>query len=234
MRPAVIGIEGSMTGNDPGHRPVLAINRFTGIPQDLRVPMLLGHRGPRHAVPGATGTPAIYTREDMMRHQPILSRTGDDSVMTLNVPTAERGTTHDRASGLRRGWGGRARSRAVVVIVGVCALVGVAVAAAPAASANTPSDWSHQVSGTSITIGWTQDHAWLISDYSDVITQGSGYIAGQLCSVIVGEEMPGQPCSLAVRDLVGPLVNGVPALTNHGIWIAAYPQGWLPLRPTIG
>ncbi|WP_167384527.1 hypothetical protein [Amycolatopsis tolypomycina] len=106
-------------------------------------------------------------------------------------------------------------------LVGALLLAGVL---AGPASANTPSDWSKNVSG--VEIGWTHDHAWAIASYGTVLRLGAGVVAGALCSAASGE--PGFPnpvamaCSRAVRQVIGQLVAGHPALTNHGIWVARY------------
>ncbi len=92
------------------------------------------------------------------------------------------------------------------------------------ASANTPSTWSGKVSGTSITFGWTNNHAWVISDYADAIAYGAGFVAGQLCAALMREEGPmiGKACGGPVTSLVKRALQGRPRLTNHGLWAAFY------------
>ena len=114
----------------------------------------------------------------------------------------------------------------IATVSAVAAVVGVlGLGAAPSAAANTPSDWSHTLPNTSITIGWTQDHAWVIATYSDVIAYGGAFVAGQLCGAMSGE--PGYSgittaCAQAVRPLLYDLTEGHPALTDHGVWVAYY------------
>ncbi|MFL6124809.1 hypothetical protein [Actinophytocola sp.] len=122
----------------------------------------------------------------------------------------------------------RARRRRIggVILMLTGLLVSAGVFAAPA-SANTPSDWSKNISG--IEVGWTHDHAWVIASYGTIIKVGAGAVAGALCGAASGE--PGFPnpvsmlCARTVRQIVGDLVAGHPALTNHGIWIARYVIG---------
>ena len=142
------------------------------------------------------------------------------------VDTAERSGVAGPPS--RDGMLHRRRPRPWAVMMGLMvALLTTMALTAPSASANTPSDWSHRIAGTSITIGWTSDHAWVIADYADVIKYGSGFVASEVCSVLSGEEgFPnpvGAACGQATRQVVGRLVAGHPALTNHGIWAAFYP-----------
>jgi hypothetical protein len=109
----------------------------------------------------------------------------------------------------------------------VASVLTLTITGAPRASANTPSNWSYTVPHTSIEIGWTNDHAWVIADYADVIIQGAGFIAGEICSSVGGEEGPfnpvGEACSRAVEPVVSALVKGHPRLTDHGLWVAFYP-----------
>lgn len=125
------------------------------------------------------------------------------------------------------------KSAAATVALGSVATL----AAAQPAAANTPSDSSHTfyvggmpgVQGLPVTVGWTKDHAWVISSYGAAISAGSGLIASQLCSLTSGETGPlnpvGKACSTAVTAAVTSMVQGHPALTNHGLWIAYYPWG---------
>lgn len=110
-------------------------------------------------------------------------------------------------------------SMALVTVVSVLAMVN-----ASSASANTPSNWSGRISGTSITYGWTNDHAWAISDYSDAIAYGAGFVAGQLCAALIREEGPfiGKACSGPVTSIVKSLLQNKPRLTSHGLWAAFY------------
>jgi len=110
------------------------------------------------------------------------------------------------------------RLLAAVTLAVACIL---AMASAPTAQANTPSNWSRTISGTHITIGWTDNHAWIIADYADVITQGSGFIAGQLCGIVSDEGLD-QACSYAAKTAAAELVKGHARLTDHGLWIAFY------------
>jgi hypothetical protein len=105
------------------------------------------------------------------------------------------------------------------LIIGAFAMVNT-----PSASANTPSDWSKTVSGTSITFGWTNNHAWVISNYADALAYGAGFVAGQLCAALMKEEGPfiGKACSTPVTNIVKNLLAGRPRLTNHGLWAAFY------------
>lgn len=118
------------------------------------------------------------------------------------------------------------RSIRIGVILTVAALVigAFAIVNTSPASANTPSTWSGRISGTSITFGWTNDHAWVISDYADAIAYGAGFVAGQLCAALMREEGPfiGKVCSGPVTNIVKQLLAGRPRLTNHGLWTAFY------------
>jgi hypothetical protein len=100
----------------------------------------------------------------------------------------------------------------------------LAMVNASPASANTPSNWSGRISGTSITYGWTNDHAWVISDYADAISYGAGFVAGQLCAALIREEGPfiGKVCSGPVTSIVRGLLQNKPRLTAHGLWAAFY------------
>lgn len=117
----------------------------------------------------------------------------------------------------------RRAARLTTLLAAALAAVGLL---AGEANANTPSDWSTTIAGTAVHIGWTRDHAWVIADYADVIKYGAGFVAGQLCSAASGE--PGFPnaagiaCGQAAREIVGDVVAGHPALTDHGIWVAKY------------
>lgn len=94
-------------------------------------------------------------------------------------------------------------------------------ASASSASANTPSQWSHTIANTSITFGWTNDHAWVISDYADVIAYGAGFIASQACAALADEEGPfiGKVCSNPVTSIVKSLLQGHSWSTKHGLWV---------------
>lgn len=87
---------------------------------------------------------------------------------------------------------GAARSRtwtvrgAAVAAAIALSLLMATLSASPA-SANTPSTWSSTF-GNGSSYGWTNDHAWAIVTYQDAIAYGSGFIAGQLCGVVSGEE----------------------------------------------
>ena len=120
----------------------------------------------------------------------------------------------------------RMRRLLVSIFASVMVVTGVSLAAAPAASANTRSNWSHTIPHSSIQVGWTNDHAWVIADYADAIAYGSGFIAGQVCGIVSGEEGPFNPvsrvCSNLVTSLVQSLLQGHPRLTNHGLWMAFY------------
>ena len=110
-------------------------------------------------------------------------------------------------------------------------------AAAQPASANTPSDYSQTFyvgatpgsEGMPITVGWTDDHAWVISSYGAALSAGSGFIASLLCAVVSGETGPfnpvGKACSTLVTEVVSSLAEGQPALTDHGLWMAYYMWG---------
>ena len=125
------------------------------------------------------------------------------------------------------------QAAAVTVALGSVA----SFAAAPPASANTPSDYSHTFyvggapgyEGLPVTVGWTDDHAWVISSYGAALSAGSGFIASQLCSVVSGETGPfnpvGKACSTVATQIVSSLVDGQPALTDHGLWMAYYVWG---------
>ena len=124
-------------------------------------------------------------------------------------------------------------SRWLILILILPATLPLTLVNVPSAFANTPSTWSHTVAGTSIEYGWTTDHAWVIVDYADAIKYGAGFVAGQVCAVVIGEEGPfmGSPCSRAVTQIVGSLVQGHPRLSNHGLWVAVYL--W-PYHTTMG
>lgn len=66
----------------------------------------------------------------------------------------------------------------------------------------------------------------MIADYADVITRGAGFVAGEVCSVLVGEDgFPnpvGMLCSQSVQSAVSQALAGNSALTNHGLWVAVY------------
>lgn len=123
-------------------------------------------------------------------------------------------------------YGRRPQPFRISIILTAAALVisTFAVISASPASANTPSTWSGRVSGTSITFGWTNDHAWVISDYADAIAYGAGFVAGQLCAALIREEGPliGKVCSGPVTSIVKDMLKGRPRLTNHGLWAAFY------------
>lgn len=113
----------------------------------------------------------------------------------------------------------------IFLIIAAIVISTLAVINASPASANTPSTWSHTVSGTSITFGWTNDHAWVISNYADAMAYGAGFVAGQLCAALMKEEgrIIGRACSDPVTSIVKGMVQGRPRLTNHGLWAAFYP-----------
>lgn len=121
----------------------------------------------------------------------------------------------------------------IILTIAVIIISAFAVTTASSASANTPSTWSGRVSGTSITYGWTNNHAWVISDYADAIAYGAGFVAGQLCAALMREEGPqiGKACSGPVTSLVKNALKGRSRLTNHGLWAAFYV--W-PLHDTWG
>jgi hypothetical protein len=103
----------------------------------------------------------------------------------------------------------------------------------PKASANTTSNWSGSVRGTSITYGWTNDHAWVISDYRDAIIYGAGFISSLVCNAAAGESWTGigSICNSQVRGIVASLIANKGYVTNHGIWDAFYVY---PLHNVIG
>jgi hypothetical protein len=121
---------------------------------------------------------------------------------------------------------------AIALILALTIMGFFGAANASPASANTPSTWSSGIAHTSITFGWTNDHAWVISNYADAIAYGAGFIAGQACAALIHEEGPfiGKACSGPVTTIVKNLLQGHPRLTNHGLWAAIY----LNLRVTGG
>jgi hypothetical protein len=110
------------------------------------------------------------------------------------------------------------------------ALVGSLVSA-PAASANTRSNFSAVIRG--VEVGWTNDHAWLITSYANAITLGSGEVAEIVCDAVSDGGM-GPACDYIIEQIVGPLLKNKPRLTNHGIWGALYPENWGRYRTTGG
>lgn len=97
---------------------------------------------------------------------------------------------------------------------------------ANSASANEPSDWSYTVPGSHIEIGWTRDHAWVISSWTDAIAWGASELAGEICSAISGEPGPFNPtgiaCSNAVQPIVQELLADSERLSDHGLWLEYY------------
>jgi hypothetical protein len=134
----------------------------------------------------------------------------------------------------------------MVLAVSALTVLGMLLAAgARPAAANTPSDASYTYyvgatpgyRGLPITVGWTHDHAWVISSYGAALAEGAGQIADRMCEEISGEEIPhfdpvASSCGDLVRDVVAQLVEGHPALTDHGVWAAIYV--WGGLRTTGG
>jgi hypothetical protein len=125
--------------------------------------------------------------------------------------------------------------KALTVLVALVSIF--TLAAAQPASANTPSDYSSTFyvgatpgfQGLPVTVGWTQDHAWVISSYGAALSAGSGFIASQLCSLVSGETGPfnpvGRACSTLASSIIASLVSGQPGLTDHGLWMAYYVWG---------
>jgi hypothetical protein len=83
--------------------------------------------------------------------------------------------------------------------------------------------WSANYKG--IEYGWTSNHAWAIASYATVITLGSGQVASLICGALIGEgPFVGGVCSAPVEMIVNSLVRGHARVTNHGIWVAFYPN----------
>lgn len=143
----------------------------------------------------------------------------------LTVPEAQ-GLGRVEGTAEQPNMSARRRRIGGVILMLTALLVSAGLFAAPA-SANTPSDWSTNIAG--IEVGWTRDHAWVIASYGTIAQVGAGAVAGALCGAASGE--PGFPnpvsmmCARTVRQIVGELVAGHPALTDHGIWIARYVIG---------
>lgn len=143
--------------------------------------------------------------------------------------------------GKRAGRGLAWKSAAAAAAVATVATVG----GAQPAAANTPSDYSHTFyvgatpgfQGLPVTVGWTDDHAWVIASYGAAISAGSGLIASQVCSIVSGETGPlnplGKACSTVTTQVVATLMEGHPAMTDHGLWMAYYPMNVAP-KSTAG
>lgn len=101
--------------------------------------------------------------------------------------------------------------------------VGTMVALPAPASANTKSNWSKVVSG--IEIGWTKNHGWMIASYATLLKVGSGRAAQIVCTYTMPEEPGlGYACNKIVSAEVAKLTKGKKRVTNHGVWVAAYPS----------
>lgn len=115
------------------------------------------------------------------------------------------------------------RARIGIIVAAFTSLSLAGLALSGSASANTKSNWSAVVD--SVEVGWTQDHAWLITSYANAIKLGSGTVAGVVCDAISDGGI-GPVCDAIVEQVVAALVKNEPRLTNHGIWAAIYPEAW--------
>ena len=109
------------------------------------------------------------------------------------------------------------RTRVALIAAALC-LSGGALAAVPAiASAN----WSSSYDGASY--GWTNDHAWMVASYQTIGTVGAGALAGAVCSAA---HVPSWLCAAPAAAVFYNDTRGQPWYTNHGIWVAIYPN-WI-------
>jgi hypothetical protein len=97
------------------------------------------------------------------------------------------------------------------------------VVAAPKYVFRTDGNWSRSVDG--VTIGWTNDHLWLISSYAAAAIGDASTAAGLGCGMIPGI---GAAAAWSCRGMVATaaqlLFNGWPRFTNHGFSISYYPR----------
>lgn len=123
------------------------------------------------------------------------------------------------------------RKQLVALLLGAAAVLSaIVLLAPPTASAHSEFSWKSNYNG--IAYGWDNDHAWMIGSYSAVGSVGLGEVASLICSAIAGEKI-GSVCSGPVQTIARQLTAGSARLSNHGIWIEAYPHVFPRLSVTF-